>query len=65
MREEEKRRGRRINEKEHKRRRRGRQFQRREEKESKRVEIRMGPFSFGKMTGKGREMADMMQRRKQ
>ncbi|KAI5089887.1 hypothetical protein C0J45_20022 [Silurus meridionalis] len=47
------------------RRRGGRRLQRRQEKEQcRRVEVRVGTLNVGTMTGKGREIADMMERRK-
>ncbi|KAI5623886.1 hypothetical protein C0J50_16567 [Silurus asotus] len=47
------------------RRRGGRRLQRRQGKEQcRRVEIRVGTLNVGTMTGKGREVADMMERRK-
>ncbi|KAI5615411.1 hypothetical protein C0J50_10766 [Silurus asotus] len=47
------------------RRRGGRRLQRRQEKEQcRRVEVRFGTLNVGTMTGKGREIADMMERRK-
>ncbi|KAI5621580.1 hypothetical protein C0J50_18849 [Silurus asotus] len=47
------------------RRRGGRRLQRRQGKEKcRRVEVRVGTLNVGTMTGKGREVADMMERRK-
>ncbi|KAF7709811.1 hypothetical protein HF521_016661 [Silurus meridionalis] len=47
------------------RRRGGRRLQRRQGKEQcRRVEVRVGTLNVGTMTGKGREVADMMERRK-
>ncbi|XP_051780692.1 uncharacterized protein LOC127527100 [Erpetoichthys calabaricus] len=47
------------------RRRRGRHVWRQEERRKvKRVELRVGTLNVGSMTGKGRELADMMKRRK-
>ncbi|KAI5618310.1 hypothetical protein C0J50_22292 [Silurus asotus] len=47
------------------RRRGGRCLQRRQEKEQcSRVEVRVGTLNVGTMTGRGREIADMMERRK-
>ncbi|KAI5626129.1 hypothetical protein C0J50_14119 [Silurus asotus] len=43
----------------------GRRLQRRQGKEQcRRVEVRVGTLNVGTMTGKGREVADMMERRK-
>ncbi|KAF7696116.1 hypothetical protein HF521_006210 [Silurus meridionalis] len=47
------------------RRRGGRRLQRRQGKEQcRRVEVRVGTLNVGTMTGKGREVADMIERRK-